>query len=421
VAGKQQLTLQVPGPLSGPKFLFVAVIWLLIVFGFAAVTTGVNRQWTTGNTNNRSDQCEALNYKGDTMAGTVLEPQNAWSNIFYLLAGMLVLFCTRRPMGYVVGIQLCVLAFLSGMYHGTLAEDWQFQDVASIYFILWAILLYGIQAALLGDRLFTWIDSDGGRKVAEWILAVVLAGVTTALGYYMANNRTKVYLFSSTTATFTFVTAIIVVISYRMGQVYFNWFSAINIFRLWTPPNASFGDYFKVWKIFSPDVQDTEWHLRNYLWGFAIFGGIGVFCRLRDGDGNAFCSPHSVLQAHAVWHTFSAVALMLAYDFFAWKKDWDYPVFMRNWPQPPTSGQGAVLSGYKLEPVYVTAIVSGALGAILVVPTLTGALVEPRKDDLSSAPTVTGLGIAGFFLLLALVLCLLRVAGVIGKPTGAET
>src|SRR5260370_37844399 len=106
-------SVQIPGPMNGPKWFLVVTIWLLIVFALAGLASGLNKQWTppgdpTPNLGDREDQCEFLNLTPNSQSGVVLEIQNPWSNAGYLLAGLTILFCSARPLGLAVGIELVV-------------------------------------------------------------------------------------------------------------------------------------------------------------------------------------------------------------------------------------------------------------------------------------------------------------------------
>jgi hypothetical protein len=405
--------LQVPGVINSTKFLVVGVIWLLIVFAVAGVISGIDHQWMPPHDLlydskdvlktdlNRGDQCEALNFKPGTLAGTVLEPENTWSNAGYLLAGMLILVCTKRPLGYLVGIQLCVLAALSGAYHATLQENMQTLDVAGIYFILTGLLFYVLQAAFV----------RGLSPAVEWILAAVLSIVSFGSGLFMANNRTKVYMFGSTTFTFTVVCALVVLCVYEMGRKGFNWGRAFLIWRLWTDEKSQPLDYFKVWRMFSNSAQSVDWNLRSYFIFFVFIGAPGIACRLLDGDGNPLCSRGSTIQAHSVWHTFGAATLLIGYDLFAWSGGWarDYPVFQRKQPE------GKEINSFTLYGTAIAAAVAG--GGLLILSFIPGQFVDkPDPHDPSRNPLPTGIAIASFFLLTALTISILRWTGVISDP-----
>ena len=416
-------TVQIPGPINPAKFLLVAVIWLLIVFGFAGVTSGLNKQWTPPNgTANRGDQCEEISLTPGTSTGTVLEHENTWSNAGYLLAGLLVLFCTCRPLGYYVGAMLCVLAFLSGMYHGTLDPDWQNWDVASIYFILWALLLYALQATLISDRLFKKYFKSPWDSVMEWFIPLAVAGLSFRFALGMADLHKRVSLFGSTTVTFTFVTVLIVLCSFQMSRHFFRWGTSLCFWRLWTEPSDPPINLLFFWNMFWARVRGTDWHLRSYFWGFVVFGGIGVFCRLNDGTltggkPKLLCHPGWLIQPHAVWHVFGAVALLLTYDLFAWSApQWDWPVLARGFPRDPKTRLKESKMVYAFQPIYVAALTSGIFGlALFGLSFSSGTFVDVVGGNEVAARN-TGIVIAGFFLLFGLfglVLFLLRLGGVI--------
>jgi hypothetical protein len=405
---------QIPGVINLAKFVLVGVIWLLIVFAVAAVISGIGHLWMPPHdllydSNNvlktdlnRGDQCEALNFKPGTLAGTVLEPENTWSNAGYLLAGMLILVCTKRPLGYLVGIQLCVLAALSGAYHATLQSNLQILDVAGIYFILTALLFYILQAAFV----------RGLSRAVEWIIAGVLSIVSFAGGVFMANNRTKVYMFGSTTFTFTVVCALVVLCVYEMGRQGFYWGRSFLIWRLWTDEKSTPLDYLKFWRMFSNSTQSVDWNLRSYFIFFLLIGAPGIVCRLLDGDGKPLCSAGSPIQAHSIWHTFGAATLLIGYDLFAWGGGWtrDYPVFQREQPH------GKVTNTFTLYGTAIAAAIAG--GGLLILSFIPGQFVDaPDPHDPSRNPLPTGIAIASFFLLTALTVFILRVTRVVSDPT----
>jgi len=412
VPSAEGVTVQIPGPMNPAKFLLVLVLWLFIVLPFAGVVITLHKQWTPPQDildlkdhENREDQCEALNYRSGTRAGTVLEPQNTWSNVFYLLAGMTILFCTSRPLGYLVGAMLCVLALLSGMYHGTLQPDWQLRDVASIYFILWSLNFYAVNAVVFRGSLFASADPLA-RTLGEWGVAIGLGLFVIASGNFMAAHRGDVYLFGSTTSTFTFVAALIVACTCQMARLGFQWSKVLPIWRLWAEPDSSPGEYLMLWRMFWRDTRDKDWHLQSYFWAFVVVGGTAMFCRLNDGDGKLLCSPDSPIQAHAIWHTFGALVLLLGYDFLAWSSQ-DYPVFVRS--APATSTRDAVP---------VAALASIVVGCLLLGATFVPKLFidGPHSGDSPGSQYPTGIAIGGVFIVFGVLLYILRAAGVIGKP-----
>ncbi|MCU1329016.1 MAG: hypothetical protein JWN34_4386 [Bryobacterales bacterium] len=393
-------TVQIPGPMaSAAKWLLVVVIWCLVLAAVGGVVLAVHHQWTpsganaTDPTKNRDDQCEELNVAPGTNAGTVLEVQNTWSNAGYLLAGMLILFCSYRPMGKAVGLQLVILSALSGYYHATLQPDAQLLDVASIYFALATLLLFGVQASFIRFPEGVW----------DWICTGVITIVLFVGGYKMAENRSKVYLFGSTTVAFTLVCAIIVLCVWQMCRARFNWGTALQFWRLWARDGAPWYEYLMIWRMFVPAGDSSEaelrdWTLRSYFWVFAAIGGVSLLCRLLDGDDKPLCSPHAPFQAHAIWHVASSITLLATYDLFSWTSFWDFTVFPRpafgRQSSIPLTGLNDFLSGYGPS---VAAVVLGLL--LFALSFSPGTFVDkPRDGDTAGDPLRTGILIALTFI-----------------------
>ena len=86
----------------------------------------------------RGDQCETLNARG-----TILEPQNTWSNFGYLLAGLLIFYRSRRLRSVAVGVFLCLTGVFSAMYHAVPTDGTlQMLDIAAVNWVLLAMIGY---------------------------------------------------------------------------------------------------------------------------------------------------------------------------------------------------------------------------------------------------------------------------------------
>lgn len=258
-------------------------IWLLALGLFAGLGLGVHTTWTLERTGNRDDQCEKL--QPDS---TVVEPQNTWSNSAYLLAGILILLRSRKPLGLALGAHLCILAVFSGFYHASLQGVPQTLDVAGIYFVLLAMILYGGESALTRLRGFH----------ATWPVEVTAIVLTPVVGYLMATYRRDVCLFDSTTAVILFAIVIFALCVRQLFTVRF-----------------SFADNPALW-IYLPVGLPAAF--------------LSFLFRLTDGDGKPLCYQGGmleILQAHAVWHVLSAATLLILYDFFAWISGEDYRIF----------------------------------------------------------------------------------------------
>jgi hypothetical protein len=198
-----------------------------------------------------------------------------------------------------------------------------------------------------------------------------------------------------------------------MCRARFNWSRAVRFWRLWAPEGAQWYEYLMVWRAFAPpggseESHLREWTLRSYFWVFAAVGGLSVVCRLMDGDGNPLCSPDAPLQAHAIWHAGSSIALLATYDLFSWTSNWDYTVFPRPaFRRPstiPSDGFNRFLSGYGPS---IAAVLLGVL--LLILSFFPGAFVDsPREGDTAGDPLRTGLLIAFTFIVAGGTVALLQ-------------
>jgi hypothetical protein len=217
---------------------------------------------------NREDQCEALH-----VDSVVLEPQNTWSNLGYLFAGLLVVYRSRTLRGIGVGALLCVTGITSGLYHAVPVDrTLQTLDVASIYWLLLALIGYGILS------LEIHFHALGREPLVEKLLIAValVAGAIVAVAG----------LLDSTIAVLILVAGLLVLV----GVGFF-------------PPSRQI-------------TPLTYREITGYLMGMLMLGIFAAVCRLGDGEGRVLCDPHGPIQFHALWHLFSAALLLVAYDYF---------------------------------------------------------------------------------------------------------
>lgn len=220
----------------------------------------------------RGDQCETLN-----VDGTVLEPQNTWSNLGYLFAGLLIFYRSRRLRGIVLGLFLCLTGVFSAMYHavptnGTL----QTLDIAGVYWILLAMIGYAKMS--LDTRLQ---DAEPALFVEK-----VLAVAAFFVGLVMAVTRYEVFLFESTLAT---VIMMVILIVFLIGGM------LLRIRR---------------------QAALSRREVGGYVMGLLMLGLFAGAFRLGDGPGRVLCDPNGPFQFHALWHLFSAMMLLVTYDYF---------------------------------------------------------------------------------------------------------
>jgi hypothetical protein len=250
------------------------VIIALMVFFLAVID--VDR--TVPSNFTRGDQCEELNADG-----AIFEPQNTWSNLGYVLAGLMIFYRARRLLSMAVGLFLCLTGVFSAMYHAVPTNaTLQMLDIAAVNWILLAMLGH---AALSLQRHFHGTELD---VVLEKLLAII----SLVLGTVMAITRTSFVLFESTTATVTLVGVLAIFMCC-------GYFAAKDL-------RASLSTYEKV----------------TYLSGVLMLAPFTAAFRLLDGrysDGSEkpLCDAEGIFQAHALWHLLGALLLLIAFDYFA--------------------------------------------------------------------------------------------------------
>ena len=238
----------------------------------------------------RGEQCEILATTSDPQA-TVLEPQNTWSNLGYLIAGMLVLYRSRNLFGAMVGFNLAFEFLFSGLYHAKLNEITQTMDVAWIYVLLLSLSIYGIQSLLFSE----WAVGTGYFGfTAPVLIALAIEAVIIVLGILMGIYKNEVFESTKTTLALVALMFILFVIAI-IG-------SAVRLFRE------------------SAENTDIFMSIAMPLLLFIAIGLPTLFFKFSDGPEHKifnWCCPKAVLQAHAGWHILSALMVLLAYDLFA--------------------------------------------------------------------------------------------------------
>ncbi len=244
----------------------VAIIALCLLF-----LATIDHQWElkpNGESEHREDQCERLRAQS-----IVLEPENTWSNVGYLFAGLLVVYRSRTFRGIAVGALFCVVGITSGLYHAVPVDyTLQVLDVTSIY---WA-LLFLIGYAILSLEVH-FHAKERGVLVEKLLLAAALV-VGSIVSVSRLLNSTPAFvimvgvLFLLTAVGFAAPSRQIKALSYR--------------------------------------------EIAGYLMGMIALGLFATVFRLGDGDGRVLCDPDGPFQFHAMWHLFSAMLLLVAYDYF---------------------------------------------------------------------------------------------------------
>lgn len=265
-------------PMTGwRRALVVATIGSLFLVVFLGLALGgtLNRNPEA----NRGEQSEQLATTADPDAA-VLEPQNTWSNLGYLAAGMLVLFRSGTLLGAVVGLNLGFEFLFSGLYHAKLTATTQDLDVAWIYVLLLGLSAYALQCLFWPK----WARQTAypvlnGPVVITAVVAVAVAGIGILLRV----------LGSESTMTTLMLVAVL------LGLL------VIGLIRA--------------------GLRGSNWRALMMPPVLAVAVGLPtIFFKFSDGPEHKifnWANPEAALQAHAAWHILSAVMVLIAYDFFA--------------------------------------------------------------------------------------------------------
>jgi hypothetical protein len=260
----------------------LTVTTIIAFFVVIFLGLGLSSTLTTKPTAGRGEQCEALATTTDPHA-TILEPQNTWSNLAYLIAGALVLYRSRNLLGAAVGLNLAFEFLFSGLYHAKLNDTTQTIDVAWIYVLLLSLIVYAIQSLLFAE----W-----GRQTAYPVLnapvliATGISIVVVVLGVLMGIYKNEV--FESTMTTLILVGVLAVLLAIGLIVLGLRGVDAMIIVM--------------------PIVLVISIGIPTLLFKFS------------DGPEHKmlnWCCPKAVLQSHSGWHILSAVLVLVAYDFFA--------------------------------------------------------------------------------------------------------
>ncbi len=289
-------------------------------------------------TESRKEQCEYPRYSGASVqsskaslyyAGAVVEFENTWSNLGYLLGGIVILFSRPRLLGIAVGINFCLLGLFSWLYHASLRIWTQAFDVSWIYALLLSMIAYAVESAWIRYRARDGRLGSGFRPIVQWLCAAIPIAVGLSVGILKAYGSWGGAGWQDS----TILTALLLSV--------LGFFLLLMLFDSWllSPCDEdyerrsphyrwNFGHWIRCVPGLSflraglvTGIEQVEW-LGN--WDRALFfcfimfpAGVSLLCKFRDMCGQAWCSPHALLQGHALWHIFGAISLWWVYDFLA--------------------------------------------------------------------------------------------------------
>jgi hypothetical protein len=346
----KQLSWVLAGAISGGLLL------LLLVLQGALTTEHNSLAKASAQCVSRGDQCERI-----AQTSLIAEPENTLSNLAYLVAGLAIGvralragFDRRRVPVLAVGLAFCFLALCSGYYHATLNDIAgagtvplcnphatklpQYLDIVGVYLALLSLIGYGL------DRLLRKRLNWGPYSVLTVLVGLVLALLAWIVPAAGANADTSPIM---TGVTIWLVCGVWAVLAGLMIRFEPDAWVVWAVAGLMLVVNVAVSAAMRVWWGFDSDLvfpvlvgllvgvtvlnlilpstpSSTPWRLSVAEVGLALAAfTVAIVLRVSDGgsadshgvfQAKPLCSPEGWLQAHALWHVFSGLALLLTFD-----------------------------------------------------------------------------------------------------------
>jgi hypothetical protein len=189
----------------------------------------------------------------ERICGWVVEPSNAWSNLGYVIVGLLVLATARRRVPLVlIGVASVCIGFGSFAFHATGTRIGELIDVSAMY------LLGGLGVMFAARRLFD-LSTTG-------LVLGYLAVVAVSVGLMIALHNNGIVVFALQ-VTFTVAAEIRL---YRSGRA-------------------------------APSYTDQKWMIACFALAFFIWN--------LDRSRIACAPTNHLVTGHAAWHVLTAIAV----------------------------------------------------------------------------------------------------------------
>ncbi len=188
------------------------VLMAILAFGFSVARSNPFGEVTCDRVMSyASEQCEAI-----TDHGLIKQQANFWSNFAYAAFGLFIFFRRRTTIGIAIGLAFVLLAFGSGLFHGTLTTFGQYLDIIGINVLLLLLILHGVFSA--------WQLHPEFWPTTSWI------GLLTILGIFMGLFKG---IFDSTYVALSAGGLLFLVGVYGSGRRHSDWFDGNTRWHKW--------------------------------------------------------------------------------------------------------------------------------------------------------------------------------------------
>lgn len=240
----------------------------------ALLAVAVAAGWLGPDVGRGANFCEAAH------DGTVLQPANSFSNLGFVVAGLVIAWHAGRlgPDRALTGLATpyaCVVVLLgpaSAAMHATQSELGGQLDLLSMYLIASFAAAYALMRWYRRDRLFFW------QLFLLFVAACELVGL-------LGDDVPVVQQSGNVAFAALLLTAVVVEV------------------RLWRRGSAQ------------ESVPSTD-----LWWGAGALGAILVAFAIWNVTKTHWCDPHSLLQGHAAWHLLGALSAYLLFRLWASEK-----------------------------------------------------------------------------------------------------
>jgi hypothetical protein len=244
--------------------------------------------------------CEAIG------AGFIRQPIDTWSNLAFVLVGLLILedvlrssstrsnlLARRRVYGFVYVFAVMLIGLGSWFYHASLTFAGQWFDVMGMYLLGTFMVLYNVARLSVSP----WVTHPhASRQGIRMPRPRMMSGRTFALSYVLFNLALAIslivvpelrrYLFGM-----LLVATIILEVLIRYRSRGFSWKRADYTNRL--KPRFQTGYFIAALLIYL---------LAQIIWTLDL--------------NHVVCDPAGLLQGHAVWHALTALSAGLLYLYY---------------------------------------------------------------------------------------------------------